>query len=112
MAMRVRRGPLSHDRHSRPRTSPLPGLSRFPELNVRTYVTFAGKPGVYFFSLDAATGRVWAARKFYHLPYFYATMTRNSETDLCIISSRQGRMPNFATLPGPPVRSDSAIIIR
>ena len=32
----------------------LPGLSRFPELNVRTYVTYGGKPGVYFFSLDAA----------------------------------------------------------
>jgi len=29
---------------------PLPGLSRFPELNVRTYVTYKGKGGVYFFS--------------------------------------------------------------
>jgi uncharacterized protein len=53
-----------------------PGLSRFPELNVRTYVTYGGKPGVYFFSLDAANlPAVWAARKFYHLPYFYAAMT-------------------------------------
>jgi uncharacterized protein YqjF (DUF2071 family) len=32
---------------------PLPGLSRFPELNVRTYVSHGGKAGVYFFSLDA-----------------------------------------------------------
>jgi uncharacterized protein YqjF (DUF2071 family) len=54
---------------------PLPGLSRFPELNVRTYVTYGGKPGVYFFSLDAANlPAVWAARKFFHLPYFYAAM--------------------------------------
>jgi len=54
---------------------PLPGLSRFPELNVRTYVTHGGKPGVYFFSLDAANlPAVWAARKFFHLPYFYAAM--------------------------------------
>ena len=54
----------------------LPGLSRFPELNVRTYVTFGGKPGVYFFSLDAANlPAVWAARTFYHLPYFHAAMT-------------------------------------
>lgn len=54
---------------------PLPGLSRFPELNVRTYVTYGGKPGVYFFSLDAANfPAVWAARKFFHLPYFYSTM--------------------------------------
>jgi uncharacterized protein len=54
---------------------PLPGLSRFPELNVRTYVTYGGKPGVYFFSLDAANlSAVWAARTFYHLPYFHAAM--------------------------------------
>jgi uncharacterized protein len=55
---------------------PLPGLSRFPELNVRTYVTHGGKSGVYFFSLDAANlPAVWAARAFYHLPYFYAEMS-------------------------------------
>src|SRR5947207_7616312 len=39
----------------RPRSFPgIPGLSTFPEINVRTYVTLGGKPGVYFFSLDAA----------------------------------------------------------
>jgi uncharacterized protein YqjF (DUF2071 family) len=55
---------------------PLPGLSRFPELNLRTYVTLDGKPGVYFFSLDAANrSAVWAARSFYRLPYFYASMS-------------------------------------
>lgn len=55
---------------------PLPGLSRFPELNVRTYVTYGGKPGVYFFSLDAGNlPAVWAARRFYHLPYFHAAMS-------------------------------------
>ena len=30
-----------------------PGSPRFPELNVRTYVTVGDKPGVFFFSLDA-----------------------------------------------------------
>lgn len=55
---------------------PFPGLSRFPELNVRTYVSHDGKPGVYFFSLDAANlAAVWAARAFYHLPYFHAAMS-------------------------------------
>jgi uncharacterized protein len=54
----------------------LPGLSRFPELNVRTYVALDHKPGVYFFSLDAANlPAVWAARKFYRLPYFHARMS-------------------------------------
>lgn len=54
----------------------LPGLSRFPELNVRTYVTLDNKPGVFFFSLDAANlPAVFAARTFYRLPYFHAEMS-------------------------------------
>lgn len=55
--------------------SPLPGLSGFLELNVRTYVRHQGVPGVYFFSLDAASlPAVWGARAAYGLPYFYAGM--------------------------------------
>src|SRR5579871_2268047 len=54
----------------RPRFVPsLPGLSAFPEINVRTYVTTGGKPGVWFFSLDAAHRlAVWTARRTFHLP--------------------------------------------
>jgi uncharacterized protein YqjF (DUF2071 family) len=60
----------------------IPGLSRFPELNVRTYVTFGGKRGVYFFSLDAGSLlAVWAARRFYLLPYFHAEMGVEIEDD-------------------------------
>src|SRR4051812_25686344 len=56
-------------------TPPVPMLSAFPELNVRTYVTYRGKPGVFFFSLDAFNPpAVWGARLAYHLPYFYARM--------------------------------------
>ncbi len=55
---------------------PIPGTSAFHELNVRTYVSFDGEAGVWFFSLDAANSlAVWAARKFYGLPYFNAQMT-------------------------------------
>jgi len=47
----------------------LPWVSAFPELNVRTYVTRDGKPGVYFFSLDAANPlAVQTARTLFHLP--------------------------------------------
>lgn len=56
-------------------TPPIPGLSRFPELNVRTYVVRDGQPGVWFFSLDATnTLAVCGARIAFHLPYFQATM--------------------------------------
>ena len=55
---------------------PLPGLSAFPELNVRTYVTAGGKPGVLFFSLDAGSRlAVEAARLTYRLPYYRARMS-------------------------------------
>jgi uncharacterized protein YqjF (DUF2071 family) len=54
---------------------PLPGLSTFPELNVRTYVTRDGKPGIWFFTLDAAsTWFVEGAKKIYRLPYQRARM--------------------------------------
>jgi uncharacterized protein YqjF (DUF2071 family) len=50
-------------------------LSEFLELNVRTYVTVNGRPGVYFFSLDASNDvAVQIARTWYHLPYFKAQM--------------------------------------
>ena len=54
---------------------PLPGLSAFPELNVRTYVTYGETPGVWFFSLDAGnTLAVQMARRTYYLPYYKAQM--------------------------------------
>ena len=44
----------------RPRwTPPMPGLSAFPELNLRTYVRGGGHSGVWFFSLDAASRVAW-----------------------------------------------------
>ena len=53
---------------------PLPGVSRFHEINVRTYVHFEGRdPGVWFFSLDASSSlAVTAARAVYHLAYYDA----------------------------------------
>ena len=54
---------------------PLPYLSAFPEINVRTYVIAGDKPGVWFFSLDAANPiAVEAARNVFHLPYYNAQM--------------------------------------
>jgi uncharacterized protein YqjF (DUF2071 family) len=63
-------------RHVRLRGLPaVPGLSDFHEINVRTYVTVGGKPGIWFFSLDADTRfGVQAARLWYRLPYFFATV--------------------------------------
>src|SRR4051794_37564138 len=57
-------------------TLPLPYLSSFLELNVRTYVLAEEKPGIWFFSLDASSRvAVEAARRTYRLPYFQARMS-------------------------------------
>jgi uncharacterized protein len=57
-------------------TLPLPRASSFLQLNVRTYVTAGGKPGIWFFSLDASNRlAVEAARRTYKLPYFHARMS-------------------------------------
>jgi uncharacterized protein YqjF (DUF2071 family) len=55
---------------------PVPWLSWFLELNVRTYVhDDSGNPGVWFFSLDCNQPvAVEIARRAFHLPYQHAAM--------------------------------------
>ena len=86
-------------------TPAFPGLSRFPELNVRTYVTYRDKPGVYFFSLDAGSRMaVWGARALYHLPYFYADMkVENAGDAIEYDSSRPVAQAEFRGRYGPIV---------
>jgi uncharacterized protein YqjF (DUF2071 family) len=63
-------------------TPALPWLSHFPELNVRTYVLRDQRPGVWFFSLDAANfAAVEIARTWFHLPYFRARMSLRHRGD-------------------------------
>jgi uncharacterized protein len=69
---------------------PVPILSTFPEVNVRTYVTVGGKPGIFFLSLDAASLlAVAAARRLYRLPYFRAEMSIDSDGDEVAYRSRR-----------------------
>ncbi len=68
----------------------VPGLSQFPELNVRTYVTVNGIPGVYFFSLEAGNAlAVSLARNLFYLPYFHAAMEIRPVTDGFLYRSRR-----------------------
>lgn len=54
----------------------------FAELNVRTYVVHDGVPGVWFFSLDAASALATiAARVWFRLPYFKARMSSHVAHD-------------------------------
>jgi uncharacterized protein YqjF (DUF2071 family) len=90
----------------------LPGISDFPEINVRTYAKGPrGEPGVWFFSLDAA-GRVAVAlaRAWFGLPYFHATMSCHREPGGVIAYDSRRRGPSPAAgcrvryAPRGPVR--------
>jgi uncharacterized protein YqjF (DUF2071 family) len=66
----------------------VPGLSHFPELNLRTYVHYRGRPGVWFFSLDAGNPvAVRLARATFFLPYFDAAMTHHHADDVSTFKS-------------------------
>jgi uncharacterized protein YqjF (DUF2071 family) len=75
-------------------------------LNVRTYVTRDGKPGVFFFSLDAANPvAVAVARALYNLPYYHAHMrvrVRDEQIDYASRRIHPGAPPaTFAAVYGP-----------
>src|SRR5215211_2362178 len=56
---------------------PLPTLSRFDEVNLRTYVRHRDKAGIWFFSLDAASPlAVLMSRAVFGLPYAVAKTRR------------------------------------
>jgi uncharacterized protein len=94
----------------------LPGLSRFLELNLRTYVVRDGKPGVWFWSLDAANPiAVRVARTTFNLPYMDAKMSLEMSTldgGIVYRSERTHRGEPPATLDmtyrpeGPPFRAN------
>jgi len=72
----------------------LPGLGRFPDLNLRTYVRdpFTGTAGIYSFSIDAGSlMAVVAARAVCHLPYHWAEMRlrQRSEREFAFFSRRR-----------------------
>lgn len=69
---------------------PLPGLSTFPELNVRTYVTAEDRPGVWFLSLDAGSRlAVAVGRRWFHLPYHHAHMALRSAGTRIVCGSQR-----------------------
>jgi uncharacterized protein YqjF (DUF2071 family) len=81
---------VSRDWAEAARRTRSPVVSQFPEINVRTYVTAGGKPGVFFFSLDAGSLlAVAAARALYSLPYFHATFSVSRRRARIVYSSRR-----------------------
>src|SRR5205085_1048277 len=83
-------------------TPPLPWISSFHEINVRTYVHRNGRdPGVWFFSLDASSAiAVAAARAAYKLRYFNSEIHFESGPGaIPEISFRSRRLDDRGPLP-------------
>ena len=74
----------------RPFGVPLPGERfAYAEINVRTYVSAGGRPGVWFYSLHGEDHlAAWAARLTFHLPYWFARVRAREAGDAIEFMSR------------------------
>jgi uncharacterized protein YqjF (DUF2071 family) len=76
---------------------PIPFTTNFPELNLRTYVTCNGRPGVYFMAIDCPNILCsWIGRTVFHTPYQDADVTMAREGDGWLFSSARDGAVRFA----------------
>lgn len=83
--------PFRVERARPPGLPPLPLVSTFGEVNVRTYVRGPdGEPGIWFFSLDADSRlAVESAKLLYRLPYFAADVRLIENGEVIFTSARR-----------------------
>ena len=76
---------------------PLPRVSTFHELNLRTYVHLDGRePGIWFFSLDSASALACLlARAAMALPYHWSDIDRSTDGDTYFYECRRRRSAAF-----------------
>ena len=89
----------------------IPGLSTFPETNLRTYVVDrSGLDGLWFLSLDAAgLATVLGARSCLGVPYHWADMTVQRGSRITYRSRRRWPPPaghHIVVEPGPPLAAE------
>jgi uncharacterized protein len=78
----------------------VPGLSTFPETNLRTYVLDSnGVDGLWFLSLDAdELATVLGTRVFFRVPYHWADMGVEAGSTVTYRSRRGGHQRQATTL--------------
>jgi uncharacterized protein YqjF (DUF2071 family) len=75
----------------------VPGLTQFPEVNLRTYVRHNGRPGVLFLSLHCPNRLAMAlARPWFRLPYHFADVRLADCDSTCDFASRSPSGADFA----------------
>jgi len=80
--------------------SPVLPFSKLFELNLRTYVRYKGKKGIFFFTLDSnhRLGN-FIARNFFHLPYRFSKLRFIKENDSLKFSSNDSIDLQVKTTP-------------
>ena len=89
----------------------IPGLSTFPETNVRTYVVDKnGLDGLWFLSLDASgLATVLGAQAFLGIPYHWAAMTVEADSTVTYRSRRRyspAAEHHIVVEPGSPIAAE------
>ncbi|MFE6166427.1 YqjF family protein [Viridibacillus arvi] len=88
-------------KENRPRLIPaMPGISSFLELNVRTYVTYKEKSGVYFLSIDANNQLITKLVNYKNfMPFRHANITLKKYENAITFYSRSKQIEtNYETL--------------
>jgi uncharacterized protein YqjF (DUF2071 family) len=81
---------------------PVPTLSGFPEVNLRTYVRLGNRPGVLFLSLQCANRLGMAiARPWFRLPYRFADVEFTTQSGEVHFTSRSPEHADFAAVYSP-----------
>lgn len=85
----------------------VPIINNFYELNVRTYVKYRGKSGVYFFSLDVNNKIIAQIHKAIGiLPFRYANITEKRHQDIVTFQNRMeqiGQNPEILIVSIEPI---------
>lgn len=102
---------VAFDMHAvRPRNVPaFAPVSDFHELNLRTYVRYKGKPGVYFLSIEAAKSLAcFVARNMSQLPYRHAAMYRSPD-QFMVNNRKSGEHFKLSFQKGKPIAEKQAL---
>jgi uncharacterized protein YqjF (DUF2071 family) len=80
---------------------PIPDSENYLELNLRTYVTYAGVSAVYFLSLDCtAELAVWVAKHFYDVPFYEAQINCVQQDGTFYFTSQRTSSPPASFVAG------------
>lgn len=84
-----------------------PGTDSYVQLNIRTYVTYRGKQGIYFFNLDVTNRFVAQLASMGGLKYRYAKMALQLKDNSYFFTSHSNKFKERARISYKPLSSET-----